>query len=71
MTPEGLGGAPRQVALELCDCAASTTYFEENRWFFIVGIVEGTARTQTFVTGESELTVEQYFLEKQAQTALP
>ncbi|VDO19598.1 unnamed protein product [Heligmosomoides polygyrus] len=49
---------------EPTDLVASTTHLEENRWFFIAGIVEGTARTQKFMTEEGEVTVEQYFLER-------
>lgn len=54
----------QKVARELRDLVASTTHLEENRWFFIAGIVEDTARTQKFMTEEGEVTVEQYFLER-------
>ncbi|KAK6039420.1 PAZ domain protein, partial [Cooperia oncophora] len=58
----------QKVARELRDLVVSTTHLEKNTWFYVHGIVESSARTQTFETDEGEISVEQYFKERYKRT---
>ncbi|WKX93913.1 hypothetical protein Q1695_011294 [Nippostrongylus brasiliensis] len=53
-----------KVAKDLRDLVVTTTHLNENRWFYIHGIVENTARSTRFMTDDGEISVEEYFMEK-------